>query len=99
MDSQKVKQFTANPFATLYFPNTNLNPKEFRSIAISGRISRITDETELICALEQLGAKAPFHRNQMDKEWFEDWAIYKLTSDTLQFTDMAKPKRTVKIEL
>jgi general stress protein 26 len=99
VDSQKVKHFNINPFVTLYFPNINLNPKEFKSLAITGKVSHITDETRINCVLDELGQKSLYYKNHISKEWFDLWRIYKLTSETLQFTDSTMPVRTIKIEV
>lgn len=99
IDSQKVKHFNINPFITLYFPNNNLEPKEFKSIALTGTISRITDETEINYVLDELEHKSPYYKKHICKEGLDIWAIYKFTSKTLQLTDYSKPIRTIKTEI
>lgn len=99
IDSQKVKHFNINPFFTLYFPNNNLEPKEFMSIAITGTTSRVKDETEINYVLDELDHKSPYYKKHISKEGLDIWAIYKLTSETLQLTDYSKPTRTIKTEV
>jgi nitroimidazol reductase NimA-like FMN-containing flavoprotein (pyridoxamine 5'-phosphate oxidase superfamily) len=97
IDSQKVKQFAIHPYCTLYFPNMNPNPKEFRSVAISGMVSRIPAGAEFNDVLEKLDRKSPGYSNYISKEGFKIWTIFKMATKELQFTDYSKSTRTAKI--
>ncbi len=99
IDSQKVKQFTVNPYITLYFPNMNLDPKEFKSVTIIGTCFRIPAGTEFNGVLDKLDRKSPGYVKYMRKEGFEIWTIFKMTAKTLHYTDYSKSTRTVKIEI
>jgi nitroimidazol reductase NimA-like FMN-containing flavoprotein (pyridoxamine 5'-phosphate oxidase superfamily) len=98
-DSEKVKQFTLNPYVTFYFPNINPNPKEFKSVTITGTTIRIPAGKEFGDILEKLGHKSAGYVKYISKEGFDIWTIFKMTTITLQFTDYSKAARTVKFEV
>jgi nitroimidazol reductase NimA-like FMN-containing flavoprotein (pyridoxamine 5'-phosphate oxidase superfamily) len=99
LDSQKVKHINANPWITLYFPNTNQEVKKFRSITITGQAARVPEGHEFTGVLEKLEQKSPGYRKYISNEGFKIWTIYKMTAGSLQSTDYSKSTRTVKEEV
>jgi uncharacterized pyridoxamine 5'-phosphate oxidase family protein len=97
--SQKVKHININPFITLYFPNTNQAVKEFRSIAITGKATRVPEGNEFNDVRDKLEQKSPGYKKYISNEGFNIWAIYKMTTTSLQSTDYSKSTRTVKEEV
>ncbi len=97
--SQKVDHINANPMVSLYFPTMNPAPKEFMSVAITGKAARIPEGTEFNDVLEKLDQKSPGYRKYIGNEGFDIWTIFKMTAASLQFTDYSKSSRTVKIEV
>ena len=96
-DSHKVKEFTNRPHVTLYFPNTNLPPKDFKTAAVSGTVARISSEAEMHGILDKLGQKSPGYKNYIAREGLNIWGVYKMTAENLQCTDFSKSTRTVKL--
>jgi uncharacterized pyridoxamine 5'-phosphate oxidase family protein len=99
LDSQKVRHINANPCVTLYFPNTNLEVKKFRSIAVTGSAARVAEGDEFDGVLEKIEQKSPGYRNYIGKEGFNVWTVYKMTARSLQSTDYSKSTRTFKEEI
>jgi nitroimidazol reductase NimA-like FMN-containing flavoprotein (pyridoxamine 5'-phosphate oxidase superfamily) len=99
LDSEKVKQFTANPSVAFYFPNMSLTLKEFKSVTVSGTIKRVPAGMEFDDALGQIDTKSPGYVKYISKEGFEIWTVFKMTASALQYTDYSKSNRTVKIAL
>jgi nitroimidazol reductase NimA-like FMN-containing flavoprotein (pyridoxamine 5'-phosphate oxidase superfamily) len=99
LDSQKIKQFTLNPYITLYFPNMNLDPREFKSVTVTGTCVRIPAGAEFDGVLDKMDRKSPGYVKYMSKEGFEIWTIFKMAAKTLQYTNYLKSTKTVKIEI
>jgi general stress protein 26 len=95
IDSHKVKHIGLHPSVILYFQNADQTPKKFRSVAVSGKAHRISDEIDFNNALDKLGQKSPEYKNYIDKDGPLIWAIYQVTAVTLQYTDFAKSTRTI----
>jgi nitroimidazol reductase NimA-like FMN-containing flavoprotein (pyridoxamine 5'-phosphate oxidase superfamily) len=99
LDSQKIRHINGNPVITLYFPNTNQSPKEFRSVAITGKAARVPEGDEFNGVMEKLDKKSPGYMKYISKEGFTIWTVYKMTAASLQYTDYSKSTRTVKEKL
>jgi nitroimidazol reductase NimA-like FMN-containing flavoprotein (pyridoxamine 5'-phosphate oxidase superfamily) len=99
IDSQKVKQIEVNPLITLYFQRSNQTVEEFKSIAVSGKAVRLPDGDEFDDVLEKLGEKSPGYKKYISSEGFKVWAIYKISSKSLECTDLSKSTKTVKVNI
>lgn len=99
IDSQKVKHIDINPLVTLYFQRSNQAVEDFKSISISGKAARIPDGDEFEDVLEKLGEKSPGYKKYISSDGFKVWAIYKISSKSLECTDLSKSTKTVKVEI
>jgi general stress protein 26 len=99
INSHKVKHIDINPLITLYFQRSDQTVEEFKSIAISGKAARLPDGDEFDDVLEKLGEKSPGYKKYISSEGFNVWAIYKISSKSLECTDLSKSTKTVKVEI
>lgn len=88
-DSQKVKQATINSAVTLYFQNEGqLNSyKSFKSVSLTGNISRVTDIKEFDGVVEALSRRSSYIKEWINKS---DSAIYKVKTDFFIYSDNEK---------
>jgi|WetSurMetagenome_2_1015567.scaffolds.fasta_scaffold423044_1 general stress protein 26 len=95
-DSHKVKQMEDNPAVICFFQKANQLPEDFKSVAVIGKASRLSEEIEFNRALDLLGQKSAAYRKYIEKEGSASWAMYKVTAASLDYTDFSKSKKTVK---
>jgi nitroimidazol reductase NimA-like FMN-containing flavoprotein (pyridoxamine 5'-phosphate oxidase superfamily) len=96
IESRKVEQIERNPFVTLFIQSPAQSAEELKSVALSGKAARVPQGDEILDVLEKLGRKSPGFKSYIDKEGFTSWAIYKIKTESLQFTDLSKAPKTIK---
>lgn len=60
---------------------------------------RLLEGDEFNDVLERLGEKSPGYKKYIISGGFKLWAIYKMTANSLECTDLSKSTKTVKIEI
>lgn len=95
-ESQKVKQINVNPTATFYFEKEGQPYEIFRSVAISGEASEVTEKEELEKAIKGISLRYPVIKEKITSGEFEKQAIYVVKGRTIKFADYTQiPKEQI----
>jgi uncharacterized pyridoxamine 5'-phosphate oxidase family protein len=93
--SQKVKHMDKNPFVTLHIQLPEQPLKDFKGLSLAGKAVRVPEGSEYNEVLDLLGKKSPGFKNYVCGDTAKSWVLYKVTADTLHYTDLAKSTKTV----
>jgi hypothetical protein len=70
--------------------------EEFKGVTIAGKAARVPEGNECNDVLEKLGQKSPGFKKHISIDGFKAWAMYKMTAQSLQWTDLGTSTKTVK---
>ena len=75
-ETEKVKHINLNPTVTFYFENEGQPYESFKSVAISGDASEVTENDELEKAIEAISVRYPVIKEKVANGEFENSSIY-----------------------
>ncbi|EKQ58124.1 MULTISPECIES: pyridoxamine 5'-phosphate oxidase family protein [unclassified Clostridium] len=89
-ETEKVKHINSNSTVTFYFQNEGQPFESFKSVAISGEASEVTDKDELNKAIEAISLRYPVIKERVANGEFEKAAIYVVKGKYIKLADYSK---------
>lgn len=92
-ETEKVKHINLNPTVTFYFENEGQAYESFKSVAISGEASEVTENDELSRAIEAISVRYPLIKDKVANGEFENSSIYVVKTKFIKLTDYTQLPR------
>jgi general stress protein 26 len=86
-ETEKVKHINLNPTVTFYFENEGQAYESFKSVAISGDASEVTEKDELEKAIEAISVRYPVIKEKIENGEFEKSSIYVVKAKSIKLAD------------
>jgi general stress protein 26 len=86
-ETEKVNHINLNPKVTFYFENEGQPYESFKSVAISGEASEVTENDELNKAIEAINIRYPLIKEKVANGEFEKSSIYVVKGKFIKLSD------------
>jgi nitroimidazol reductase NimA-like FMN-containing flavoprotein (pyridoxamine 5'-phosphate oxidase superfamily) len=93
--TQKVKHISLNPTVTFYFENEGQIYQSFKSVAVTGKASEVTEEKEFNKAVEAISLRHPAIKEKVATGEIKNSAIYKVKAKFVKLADYTRTPREV----
>lgn len=93
--TQKVKHIALNPKVTIYFENEGQQYESFKSVAVSGIASEVTEENEFSKAVEGISKRYPVIKDLVLSGEIKNTSIYKIKASFVKLADYTKAPKEV----
>lgn len=97
--TEKVKHIKENPVVTIHFQNEGQPIQTFRSVAITGEASEVTDSGEFEKAVEDISVRYPLIKDRVASGDIRDSSIYVIKAKFIKSADYTETPREVIINL
>ena len=98
-ETEKVKHINLNPTVTFYFENEGQAYESFKSVAISGEASEVTENDELSRAIEAISVRYPLIKEKVANGEFENSSIYVVKAKFIKLADYTQLPREETVNL
>jgi general stress protein 26 len=92
-ETEKVKHINSNPTVTFYVENEGQPYESFKSVAISGEASEVTENNELSRAIEAISVRYPLIKEKVANGEFENSSIYVVKTKFIKLADYTQLPR------
>lgn len=92
-ETEKVKHINSNPTVTFYVENEGQPYESFKSVAISGEASEVTENDELSRAIEAISVRYPLIKEKVANGEFENSSIYVVKTKFIKLADYTQLPR------
>jgi len=92
-ETEKVKHINSNPTVTFYVENEGQHYESFKSVAISGEASEVTENDELSRAIEAISVRYPLIKEKVANGEFENSSIYVVKTKFIKLADYTQLPR------
>lgn len=97
--TEKVKHIKENPIVTFHFQNEGQPIQTFKSVAITGEASEITDSEEFAKAVEAISVRYPLIKERVASGEIENSSIYSVKAKFIKSADYTQSPREVIVNL
>lgn len=92
-ETEKVKHINSNSTVTFYFENEGQPFESFKSVAVSGEASEVTENDELNKAIEAISVRYPSIKEKVANGEFEKSSIYVVKAKFIKLADYTQSTR------
>lgn len=98
-ETEKVNHINLKPIVTFYFENEGQPFDSFKSVAISGQASEVTENDELNRAIDAISIRYPIIKEKVSNGEFEKSSIYVVKGKSIKLADYTQSPREQLINL
>lgn len=88
--AEKVEQIKHNTNVSVFFQHENQELASFINVAIKGKAAKVTDEAEVIKAIEVIGKRNPRFKERIEKDGLGSNVIFRVHPSELKILDFKK---------
>lgn len=98
-ETEKVKHINSNPTVTFYFENEGQPFESFKSVAVIGEASEVTEKDELNKAIDGISIRYPVIKEKVINGDFNNSSIYVVKAKSIKLADYTQATKEQLINL
>lgn len=97
--TEKVKHIASEPVVTFYFENEGQVYENFKSVAITGEASEVTESLEFEKAIESISKRYPKIKERVASGDIKNSSIYKVKAKFVKLADYTRTPRELIVSI